>query len=336
MNSIKWFLILILLGSFGVIRAQVSKSVSNEVDLSVFAPKKEELVDSSKFESQEKIIEVPTTKDFGLFSDVDLDIPQTSIQNSDAIAVIIGNRDYQRTKNVDYAIHDARAMKMYLKQAFGFKEGNIFYVENATKTDFEILFGNKDSFKGKLFNAVKPEISDVFIYYSGHGAPDLEKFTGYFVPVDSDPSYIAITGYNSEVFYENLSKVPAKNITVVLDACFSGANILEGISPVGIKPKKFNTIQNGVLLSSSSGTQVSSWYEEQNHGMFTYFFLKAIQDANADANKDSMLTAQEIFNYVSDLTEGVPYYARRFRNVDQNPTLQGSKKDFVLLRYQNQ
>lgn len=286
-----------------------------------------------QFPAEPAVVTPTGSKGIVLASDVDINLPKTGAVNPNGIAVIIGNRDYSKTKNVDYAIHDARAMKMYLTEVFGFKEGNIFYFENATKSDFEVVFGNKGNHEGKLYNAVKPDLSDVFVFYSGHGAPDLKNYTGYFVPVDSDPQYISITGYSSDVFFENLSKVPSRSTTIVLDACFSGADLLEGVSPVGIKSKNFESGIKGALLSSSAGTQVSSWYAEKNHGMFTYFFLKAIQDANADYDGDKQLKMREIHQYVSDKSEGVPYYARRYRNVDQTPTIQGTQQDFVLVTY---
>ncbi len=267
-------------------------------------------------------------------SDVDLNVPTTNTVNNDGIAVVIGISNYDKTKNVDYAIHDARTVKDYLINTMGFKEGNIFYHEDATKVDFDILFGTKESHRGKVFNAVKPGKSDLFVFYAGHGAPDVKTNTGYFVPKECDPVYIEFSGYSTETFFNNLAQIPSRSTTVVTDACFSGAEILEGISPIGIKAKGFNAIENGVMLSSSAGTQVSSWYEDENHGLFTYFFLKAIQDrAVSDKNQDGMLTASEIYDYVSDKSEGVPYYARRFRNIDQTPTIQGLMRDNVLVNF---
>ncbi|MBI4682857.1 MAG: caspase family protein [Nitrospirae bacterium] len=161
----------------------------------------------------------------GLSVDIEQNLPITKAQNKDAFAVVIGNSDYRHTKNVDFAVNDARTVKTYLTEVLGFKEGNIFFISNATKGDFETYFGTKDDHKGKLFNQVKPEKSDVFIYYAGHGAPGLKDRKGYFVPVDADPQYVEKSGYSLDVFYENLSRISAKSVTVVMDSCFSGADI---------------------------------------------------------------------------------------------------------------
>lgn len=311
--------------------AQVSEATSNSINLSSLIKKKEVAKPMTPVMSTS--VAAANSVEIVLNSDVDINIPKTSTVNNDGIAVIIGNRNYRYTKNVDFAINDARAMKLYLTQTMGYKEGNIFYFEDATKTDFEVLFGNRDTHEGKVFNAIKPGRSDLFVFYAGHGAPDLKTNTGYFVPVETDPSFINVSGYSSEIFFENISMIPARSVTVVMDACFSGAEILQGISPIGIKSKTFDSVQNGILLSSSSGTQVSSWYMEQSHGMFTYFFLKAIQDGNADFNKDGSITAEEIYQYVADNSDGVPYYARRYHNVVQTPTLQGDMRDKVIVQF---
>ena len=91
--------------------------------------------------------------------------------------------------------------------------------------------------------------------------------------------------------------------------------------------------ENVLLFSSSNHNEVSSWYKDKNHGMFTYYFLKALQDGNADKNKDGNITAQEIQNYVSDNAYGVPYYSRRLHGVTQTPQLKGVNKSKVILQY---
>ncbi len=268
-------------------------------------------------------------------SDIDFYNIKTKNKNPNAFAVIIGNKDYQHTKKVSFALNDAQSMKNYLINMLGYSEGNIFYLENATKSSFETFFGTKENPQGKLFNNMKQGISDVFIYYSGHGAPGLNDKKGYFVPIDCDPQYVEQGGYSLDLFYNNISKLNAKSITVITDACFSGAEIFKNISPITITiSNPIAVADNCVVLTSSTGTQVSSWYTEKQHGMFTYFFLKALQDKDkSDKNKDDKLSFTEIFEYVSDKTEGVPYYARSIHGVDQTPTMQGTGAENVFIEY---
>ncbi len=266
--------------------------------------------------------------------DVDRDLPRTRMSQPNAVAIIIGNKDYQNTNPVEYAINDARSIKNYLINSLGYKEGNILYKEDITKADFEEIFGNQEYHKGRLYNMIKQNVSDVFIYYSGHGAPGLENHKGYLVPVECDPQYLEFRGYSLETLYMNLSKLPAKSVTVVMDACFSGEDVHSNIS--SIIPKVQNpafSIPNGVLLSSSEATEPSCWYNDQQHGLFTYFFLRAIKDSkNSDTNGDGQLTYQEIYDYISSPTEGIPYFSRRLQAKEQHPTLQGVSSK-VFIRY---
>lgn len=260
-------------------------------------------------------------------------IPLTNRKNWDAVAVVIGNRNYQKTANVDYALQDAFLMKEYLISILGYQPGNIFFIANASKGDFELYFGTASNHKGKLFNTIKEGVSDVFIYYSGHGAPNIQTQEGYFVPVESDPLYIDLTGYSIETFYNNLAQLSAKSITVVTDACFSGASVLTKISPVGIKSKSVHSIPSGVVINSSSGEQVSSWYPEAKNGLFTYYFLKGIHSKEADLNQDGQITYQEIYDYLADNQLGVPYYARRLHGIQQQPTITGQNLDAIFVKY---
>ena len=270
-------------------------------------------------------------------SDIDLidNIPNSKSINLNAIAVIIGNTNYTKTAHVDFAANDAKLMREYLIRTLGYKDGNILYYEDIDLADFNTLFGIKGNSRGRLSNLIKQGVSDVFIYYAGHGSPGINDGKGYFVPVSCDPNYVEQGGYQLDVFYENLAQLKAKSITIVTDACFSGANIFKDISPIGIRIKDpIAKVANITVFSSSSGTEVSSWYNDKGHGLFTYFFLKAIKDkANSDKNHDGQLTYQEIYDYLADNNEGVPYYARSIHNVQQNPTLEGDRKNQVFIKY---
>ena len=269
----------------------------------------------------------------GTMVDVDIDIPKTDIINKDAVAVVIGNRNYSKkdVPKVDFANRDANYVKEYLINTLGYREGNIIYVTDASQADFNSIFGTDKNYKGRLYNYVKSAQSDIFIYYSGHGAPDPESKNGYFVPVDCDPSLVSLNGYSLNTFYDNLSKINYKSLTVVIDACFSGASeagmLLANISPVFIKVENpITSKENSVIFTSATGEQVSSWYPEKKHSLFTYYFLKALQ-GEADKNNNKQLTIDEIKNYIDDK---VPYMARRLNNREQTPQVIGNLNKVVV------
>ena len=271
--------------------------------------------------------------------DVENEIEMGHIYRDNAFAVIIGNKNYRGNGNipeVTYAHRDARLMAEYFEKVLGLKKGNIFLLLDATKADFDRFFGIAGNPKGKLYNLVKSRNSDVFIYYAGHGAPDTRTNNAYFVPVDCDPNYVENTGYPLDLFYSNLANLPARNLIVFIDACFSGSGVLKNISPLIVVSRAtdvLNNRKNVAVFTSSKGSQVSAWYPEKKHSLFTYFVAKGLSQFRADLDGDGKITVEELFQFVSNDSEGVPYYARYLHNVEQTPVLLGKNTDYVLTKW---
>ncbi len=267
--------------------------------------------------------------------DIEIGIPYHKTVKADAIAVIIGNKNYRHPDipEVSFAQRDAAVMKEYLVKALGFKEGNILYETDATQGTLFSLFGTEKK-DGKLQHYIRPGKSEVFIYYSGHGAPHPETKSAYLVPVDSDPANIDLNGYALDLFYKKLNKLDATRIQVVIDACFSGSSangmLLKNISPVFIEVEAESQLNDKItLFTSASGEQVSSWYPDKKHSLYTYYFLKGLKGA-ADRNSDRAVTAGELQEY---LQHEVSYMARKLNSREQTPGLQTADPQQVLIRY---
>ena len=244
-------------------------------------------------------------------SDVD-DLPAIKAKpNKNAYAIVIGVEKYrQNLPKADYADHDARIMAEYLTKVMGYPEENIVTLINdhAAKSDFEKYF------EKWLSNNVEKE-GTVFVYYSGHGAPNPNTGDAYLVPYDGDPSFIEQTGYSLKRLYQNLNKLPAKEIIVVLDSCFSGAGgrsvLAKGARPLVMNLDKQVLHSDRIaVLSASAGNQISSTHEEKGHGLFTYFFLKGIKDGNSELGT--------LYNYLKPQVERI---ARKTYNNEQTPGL---------------
>ena len=290
-------------------------------------------IETSKKDSSSTKINDSQKKNIYIHSDIDINIPHKAKSRDYGVAVIIANANYQNNNipNVDFALNDASIFKKYLIKVLGYKEEDIIYEENSTKAKFETIFGIKDNYKGKLYNWIKPNQTDVFIYYVGHGSPDIKNNKAYFVPVDSDPSAISLNGYSIDTFYKNISKLPYKTLTVVIDACFSGNSqkglLIKNISPVGIEvDNPIMDLPNSSIFLSSSGKEYSSWYEKNGHSLFTYYFLKGLK-GEADYNKDKILTIGELKKYID---EEVPYKAQRLNNIEQTPQIYGNENKVIV------
>jgi len=268
--------------------------------------------------------------------DVDVEIPRTTVKKTSAVAVVIGNRDYQVSDvpDVDFAIRDAVIVKEYLIQMLGYSEDNIIYLTNATRAQIDAALGTASDHRGRLFNYLQSgQADEVFVYYSGHGAPDPQTKKAYLVPTDADPAYVRLNGYALDTFYKNLNSLPTSKITVVLDACFSGASesgmLIQQASPVFVNVKNPALMgQNSVVFTSSRANQISSWYADKRHGLFTYYFLKALK-GEADQDGNRKVTVAEIDAYLQDF---VPRMARRLHAREQMPELlmQGDHSDRVM------
>lgn len=251
-------------------------------------------------------------------SDVD-ELPAIKAKpNKNSYAIVIGIESYrQKLPKADYAVADAKTMTEYLTKAMGYPEENVVTLtnEHAAKSDFEKYF------EKWLWNNVEKD-SSVFIYYSGHGAPNPKSGDAYLVPYDGDPAFIDETGYSLKRMYAALGKLPAKEVIVALDSCFSGAGGRSVIAK-GSRPLVMNLQSNVVLpknmtvLSASSGDQTSSTYDEKGHGLFTYFMLKGIK--NEDVTRaDGSLKIDDLYSYVKPQVERI---ARKQYNNEQTPQL---------------
>jgi uncharacterized caspase-like protein len=272
--------------------------------------------------------------------DIADNIPVASKPKENGVAVVIGNKDYEHAPNVDFAINDAQIVRNYVKKALGYKEVNTINKDDAKQSDLYSIFGNESNFKGQLYNYVVKGQSEVFVYYSGHGAPDPNTNQGYLVPTDCDPNTVALNGYPLQLLMTNLQKLidekQLKQVTVVLEACFSGSSeagsLLKNVSPVSIRLKDQEVSSDKMtVFTSSSGDQLSNWYPAMRQSLYTYFFLKGLK-GEADIDKNHVITAMELHQYVADEVNGVPYWAKRLHNGrNQTPTIKG-KVDIELYK----
>lgn len=221
---------------------------------------------------------------------------------ANAVAVIIGNRDYKTSsrdiENVEFAINDAMLIKEFVKSRLGIAEKDIIYQENTSQSDLNSIFGLSGNHEGKLANYVDNKDTKVFVFYSGHGTLGLNDKYSYLVPVGANPDNIELSGYKLETMYANLSKLPTDDITVVIDACFSGqsnnTSLIKNASAVFGKPKdKVKGKYNFNILSATSSQQIASWDVTNKLGIFTKHFVEGVT-GEADKNGDKKVTLAEL------------------------------------------
>jgi hypothetical protein len=251
--------------------------------------------------------------------------------NDDAVAVVIGNRSYKSTRipAVTYAHNDAAAVKRYLMDVLGYREGNIIYLKDATQAEMQSAFGNNVTHKGKLWRIVRKGVSDVTVFYSGHGVPGLKDKRGYLLPVDGDPNSPEINGYPVDVLQMNLSQLGARSVAVYIDACFSGSSyagsLVRSTSGITIIPRLPPVPEGMVVLTAAKADQVASWDEKNKHGLFTHHLLSALYgeaDTKRYGDGNGWITAKEVKIYLDrEMTNA----ARRQYGREQDASVRGEE-----------
>jgi formylglycine-generating enzyme required for sulfatase activity len=127
--------------------------------------------------------------------------------------------------------------------------------------------------------------------------------------------------------YANLAKLPARSVTVFLDACFSGDSpkgmLINATSGITVTPRLPTQKNKLTILTAATGDQVASWDTENRHGLFTEHLLAALYGA-ADAPRygvaDGNVTVGEVEKYLS---RNMSYAAKRTYGRIQKATISG-------------
>jgi hypothetical protein len=267
-----------------------------------------------------------------LLDEVERDLPSAAEPNPDAIAVIIGVERYGALPPARFAARDAGLFRRYATSAFGVTDDrNHVYVRTdaeATGNEFRKLFGDD----GWLARRVRPT-SDIYVYFSGHGAPDIKSRTPYVLPTDADAAYPKETGYALNVLYQQLARLNARSVTVLHDACFTGATrtsgtLFNGARPIVISVEHPALLKDNFAVIAASGSdQIASDYPAKRHGLFTYYALLGLRGA-ADADSNRTITVGELEQY---LARTVPTSAASLDR-EQTPVVTARSKDRPIVR----
>ena len=245
----------------------------------------------------------------------DVDAPQyKGAENSDDFALVIGIEKYSNLPDAEFAERDAAAVREHLI-ALGYPEANIIAL-SGSKATMSAFAKNIESWLPLNVN----KKSTVFVYYSGHGAPDVKTGQAYLVPWDGDPEFLEGSAYPVKRLYEKLGTLKAKRVIVALDSCFSGAGgrsvLAKGTRPLVTK-MDMGAIEPGkiVALSASDSDQISGTVDDQGHGAFTYYLLKGLNGAAADDSKH--VTLRSLYDYLKPKVQA----AAHRHNREQTPQL---------------
>ena len=184
----------------------------------------------------------------------------------------VGIADYPgSSRDLILPANDARMIKAAYDAVAGVKS-TLLLNEKATKTAIREAMT-------KMFASAKPEDTIVF-FFSGHG------YDGGFSAYDGHINY-------SEIKKE-MAASKAKNKIVLADASFSGNMRRNSDTASPDKMKDANIM----LFLSSRTTEQAIESPSMKNGHFA-MALKEAFSGKADSNRDHVVTAKELFTYVS-------------------------------------
>lgn len=227
-----------------------------------------------------------------LGSDVDKNIPKTTEINNSLHVMIIANQNYRNEQSVSTSLSDGRMMKEYCMKTLGVPEKNISLKEDRTNAEMQ---ADIEAFA----KTIRYNSNDKFIFfYFGHGMRDKEPQVNdaYLMPIDGSSLRLDKTGLSRNWMMQEFSKSKPKQLVVYLESCFSGATsedimlkYAENSSGLRLSDDvSSNFSGNIILLTASSKAQTANAYPSQRHNVFTYEFLKALQNNKGNVNWETM------------------------------------------------
>lgn len=229
---------------------------------------------------------------------------------SDTYALIIANRRYHHATipPVLFAADDGDAMSAVLQQSLGVPAAQIIRHDDLTLAGFNSLFGGPHG-EGKLHQRLaahqrqQGQRPQLILFISGHGAPAPNaQWAPYLLMADSNPAQMAQTAISMDQLYQSLARLPARHVSVYLDACFSGRSpgglLFANVSPLTLQSTPLPALPPGIDLFAAAGQdQLANWLPVARQGLFTYALSRGLA-GKADLSGDKALTNAELARYL--------------------------------------
>jgi Caspase domain len=232
-------------------------------------------------------------------------------EDPNAVAVVIGNRSYDKLPSSATSYNDADAVYSFLTEHLGYRPDNIIDLRDAKKTDFEKVFGAAPGVEGELARLVQAQANaKVLIYYSGHGATDGAQNEVYLLPVDNEPYREETGGYKLSTLYANLARLEAKSVLVLLETEYGRDH-----GPYVLAPNLPETLITALprapvplltVIAASDRGQRSLIDVTYDIGLFTRYLIEGLAgsaDLPPIGNGDGKLDTAELYVYAATFVD---------------------------------
>ena len=239
---------------------------------------------------------------------------------SNAVALIIGIEKYENTFPALYAKKDALLFNDFAINSLGVPENNIKLLLNEKAKRSDTL---KELSKW-LPKVIDENITNLYIFFSGHGLASEDGKDLFLLPSDGDPELLEYTALMRNDIFDHIAKLNPKSVTVFLDTCYSGATrsqeFLVASKQIFIVPEEQNIPENFTVFSASSGKETAKILKEAKHGLFSYYLMKGLE-GEADSNKDQQITNGELHLFINKQVN---------RQASQTPQLSGNQNQVLM------
>ena len=211
---------------------------------------------------------------------------------------VIGINSYTTLRPLANSVPDALSVEMMFRGHLGFRRVTPLVEQAATRPAVFNLVNKK-------LPARLSENDTLIFYFAGHGialpAVDGQEAGGYLATVESQDcpaDCIEIAD-----LLERIDRLPARNILVVLDACYSGSALYTPRPPAALQHNESARRCRKVIVSTRRDTTALDRGRVPEHSPFAQKLLEGLDWGRADFNTDGRVTSNELGLYIQQKVE---------------------------------
>ncbi|HIC89762.1 MAG TPA: caspase family protein, partial [Anaerolineae bacterium] len=235
-------------------------------------------------------------------------------------ALIIAINKYLDPKipSLRYCVADAQLLADTLIEHCGYEPKRILMLTDAEEADHLKPLGI--NLRNQVLEWLKrPDPGDtMLVFFAGHGLRDDEGH-GYLAPKDCEFDKVGLTAVSISHLRDLLNQCKATQKVLILDCCHAGGE--RNPKPVGPSSHElglaFVRASGLVTLASCAQQEFSLEWDEQKHGLFTYWLVQGLR-GRADYDRNRLVDVYELHRYT---LEQVSLTAQKRLNGRQTPKL---------------
>lgn len=256
-----------------------------------------------------------------------------SIRGDGDIAVIVGNETYNSLPSNTNGLREASAVRTLLEDQLGYRAENIIDLRDAKLAELEDVFGTAENPGFLAQQLADNQKGDVFIYVSSHGLATKDDNRGHILPVDAAFDETGKGTYALQQLYDNLAKLGARTITLVLEMSFN-TEPHHLIDPPNLPQLASSVLPDTAVpglavFTASDRDQRTLEDPEYGIGLFTRYLIEGLAgqaDEQPIGNADKRIDTVELYVYTANLVRRA---ARKTQGLEQKPLL--AKHDNLLI-----